>query len=426
MIKAQSLKGFRDFLPTQAKKRQFVIEKLKSIFRSFGYEPLETPALEYEEILLGKYGEEGDKLMYRFTDNGRRRVAMRYDQTVPLARVVALYEHILPKPFKRYQIQPVWRAEKPQKGRYREFLQCDVDAVNTTSPLSDAEILALVAKSFESLGFDFKIHINSRPVLYHIMREANLPEEKYPTVLSIIDKLDKQPIEHLDEELSHKGFGERFFTEKLQPLLTRRLDHFHNNQTTGDTNLDAIYTYALSCGIAPKHITFNPSIVRGLDYYTGIIFEVRSHAYRIGSLAGGGRYDKLISMFTGHEVPSVGVGFGFDRIIDAMEDLELFPQSVLFANSMVLVTIFSMDTLQTSFEITTHLRKEGISTEIYLGEIKDKNPLERQIKYALARNIPYVVIAGPEEIANNIVILKNLKTREQKQITISNLSNEII
>ncbi len=400
MIKTQTLKGFRDFLPQEAKKRQYVIDKLRRIFESFGFEPLETPTLEYEEVLAGKYGEEGEKLMYRFEDNGKRRVAMRYDQTVPLARVVAQYQDEFPTPFKRYQIQPVWRADKPQKGRYREFLQCDIDTVGATSLTVDSEIIAVIAQSLETLGFkDYRILINDRSVF------GNLPID---AIISI-DKLKKVGVEGVVKELEEKGFARKDL-ELIQ------------NATMTESTMEIIDNAKL-LGVNENNIFFEPTLARGLDYYTGMIVEVEIPSYASGSVAGGGRYDKLLGSFTGQQVPAVGVAFGFDRIIEAMTELNLFPEEVEQAKAKVLTTIFSDELKTKSIEVTAQLRRNHINAEVYLGEIKEKNPLEKQLKYALQKNIPYIIVIGPEEAEKNILNFKNMQTREQKQATLDEVIN---
>jgi histidyl-tRNA synthetase len=387
-IEPKTLKGFRDFLPDEARKRQYVINILKETFELFGFAPLETPALEYEEILTGKYGDEGDKLMYRFEDNGGRRVALRYDQTVPLSRVVAQYQNELTFPFKRYQIQPVWRAENTQKGRFREFLQCDVDIVGTTSPLADAEIVALVAKSLDRLGFPkFKILINDR---------ANFVGYA-PGIITSIDKLKKIGKEGVLQEMSDKG------------LPTESLDEILNKQMTA--RLSAIVTV-----LNDDRIVFDPTLARGLDYYTGLIMEVEIDGYTAGSVGGGGRYDDLIGMFAGRQIPAIGFAFGFDRLLDAMQTFDLFPKDLQTSN--VLVTIFNPELQEKSLAVCSQLRSNNINTEIYLDE---HAKMDKQLKYANQRNIPFVVIVGPDEVEKNVFQLKNMLTREQKEVSTDEL-----
>ncbi len=400
MLKPQTLKGFRDFLPEEARKRQYVIVTWQKVFELFGFEPLETPTLEYEEILTGKYGEEGDKLMYRFEDHGKRRVAMRYDQTVPLARVVAQHgasrspqgQPLLPFPFKRYQIQPVWRADNTQRGRFREFVQCDIDTVGTESALADAEILQVVERAYEALGFkDFVILLNDRKNFAGID----------PKAIAIIDKLKKIGPEAVEQELQQKGLDPNLLTEVRSKKQTQ--------------NLQNIIKQADS-----RRTVYEPTLARGLDYYTGLIFEVEIADYPVGSVCGGGRYDNLIGMFAERRLPAVGCAFGFDRTLDAMDELKLFPEDL--RTTMVLVTVFSPNLLANSLSTTEFLREKGVNTELYLDpEVK----MEKQLKYANQKAIPYVIIIGENEAAKNLVSLKDMRTGEQKQLNLSQLSDAL-
>lgn len=393
MIKAQTLKGFRDFLPKEARKRQYVIDTLKKVFESYGFEPLETPALEYEEVLLGKYGEEGDKLMYRFEDNGKRRVALRYDQTVPLARVVAQYGNKLPMPFKRYQIQNVFRAENTQKGRYREFLQCDIDTVGANSSLADAEVIAVAAKSLEALGFtNYKILINDRSNFEGISKQD----------IIALDKLKKIGKEEVSKLLSDPSI----------------LDRIQTKQPT--ENIAIILSLLPKLGVEPLKCEFSPTLARGLDYYTSLIFEIEIEGYAAGSVCGGGRYDDLIGMFAGRNIPAVGFAFGFDRVMEAMEELNLFPQEL--TGTKVLVTVFSKELAKKSMEICSQLRSNNINCELYLDE---NAKLEKQLKYADQKQIPYVLVIGPEEAEKDVINLKDMKTREQKTLSINDASEEL-
>lgn len=388
MDKLQTLKGFRDFLPEEARKRQFVIDILKRVFESFGFEPLETPALEYAEVLLGKYGEEADRLLYTFIDRGGRKVGMRYDQTVPLSRVAAQYQNTLAFPFKRYQIQPVWRAENTQKGRYREFLQCDIDIVGTESFLADAEVLTLIATAFAKLGFpDFKILVNDRRIFEGLKSDA----------IIAIDKLKKIGPEGVKKELQEKGYDPNLLAQIQEKKPT--------------DSLVKILDTAVSLGVPENQLAFDPTLARGLDYYTGMILEVEIESYSAGSVLGGGRYDNLVGMFAGRQIPAVGVAFGFDRIIGAMEEKNLF--SELTSGTKALVTIFSPELLDASVSIYDELRQKNIPVQLYLDE---KVRMDKQLKYADQKDIPYAIIIGPEEKEKNTVVLKNLKTREQRQI----------
>jgi histidyl-tRNA synthetase len=405
MINLQTLKGFRDFLPKEAKKRQYVINILKKVFESYGFEPLETPALEYEEILLGKYGDEGDKLMYRFEDNGKRKVALRYDQTVPLARVVAQYQNELPMPFKRYQIQNVWRAENTQKGRYREFLQCDIDTVGASSSLSDAEIIEIAASSLRALGFkNFKILINDRENLKFKTNGIALSQDRNILAVRAIDKLKKIGRDGVYKELEANNFSKEETEGILQTCENTKLT----------PRLTEIFSLLKKLGIPETQYEFSPTLARGLDYYTGLILEIEAEGYTAGSLGGGGRYDNLIGMFAGKQIPAVGFAFGFDRLMEAVEQLKLFPADLQITK--VLVTIFSPELLNKSIEVCGILSDKNINQELYV----DQNAkMEKQLKYADRKQIPYVLIIGPNEAKNNTVTLKNLKTREQKTLPLN-------
>ncbi|MBI2613293.1 MAG: histidine--tRNA ligase [Candidatus Levybacteria bacterium] len=403
MIKPQTLKGFRDFLPQEARKRQFVINTLKKVFESYGFEPLETPSLEYEEILLGKYGDEGDKLMYRFVDNGKRKVALRYDQTVPLARVVAQYgsassPQVLPMPFKRYQIQNVWRAENTQKGRYREFLQCDADIVGMSTSLADAEILSLVLEIYKNLKLDVTIKINDRTNFENLNKK----------IIAAIDKLEKVGESTVLSEMVEKGMTSDDAKLALTTLQEKPITE----------NIKPILKYLKMMGQDVSKVKYEPTLARGLDYYTGIIFEtvVKNSA---GSICSGGRYDNLIGMF-GNNQPAIGFGLGFDRTIELLEENGLLPD--LKAPVKVLVTVFSENLIQKSLEIINFLDENKIPCELWLDP---NSKMEKQLKYADQKGIPFVVIIGPDEAAKNMVTLKNMKTRSQKTIAEKNIFNEI-
>lgn len=395
-IEPRTLKGFRDFLPKEARKRQYVIEILRKVFESYGFEPLETPTLEYEDILMGKYGEEGDKLMYRFEDNGQRRVAMRYDQTVPLARVVAQYQNELPFPFKRYQIQNVWRADNTQKGRFREFLQCDIDIVGMGSGFigTDAEILAVVNSSLQKLGFtDYKILINDR---------TNF-DGLDPKAVAVIDKLEKISEDGVRQELQAKGFDPNVLEQIKQKAPTERIQIIlNNNDFTG------------------PNVEYSPTLARGLNYYTGIIIEVKVEGFDAGSIGGGGRYDGLIGMFANQDVPAVGFAFGFDRLMEAMDEKVLFPQNLSTVKVLVAVEFSELE--NTSYKISDMLRANNTNVETYLN---NQASLEKQFKYAEKKGIPYVVIPLNETEVE-------LRTKNQageivkKTISLNNLPDAIV
>ncbi len=410
-MSAQTLKGFRDFLPRDVRKRNFVLNTLKEVFNSYGFDPLETPVLEYEDVLTGKYGEEGDKLMYKFEDNGGRRVAMRYDQTVPLARVIAQYSNDLPLPFKRYQIQNVYRAENTQRGRYREFLQVDADIIGASSALADAELIALAVTSYKKLGFEnFKVLINDREVLKveqtkisPFVKEGYGPKELAEMDLIVaraVDKLDKIGEERVISEIAEKtAYNKEQAKDWLYVLKKKDMT----------PNLKKIFEILKEMEIDEKYYQFYPILARGLDYYTNAIFEVITPSYK-GSLGGGGRYDKLIGMFAEKQVSAVGFAFGFDRTMEAMEEAKLFPDDL--GGTEILVT----NRHHKSFKIAQEIRNKGIPVELYI----DDKEIDKQLKYADKKGIPFVILIDSDQI-----ILKNMKTGEKKAITLESLPNAI-
>lgn len=394
----QTLKGFRDFTGTEARKRLWLIAKIRSVMERFGFEPLETPALEYESLLMGKYGDEADKLIYSFEDKGKRRVALRYDQTVPTARIMAQYRD-LPLPFKRYQIQPVWRADKPQQGRYREFLQCDADIIGSSSELADAEIIALYISIYTEIGVkSLQVKVNDRASLIQTLLNCGIQETMIPAVIQTIDKLDKKSQEEVRAELIQKGI--------LADNVEKVFDSL--NEQKEPESITKLRTLLTAYGIDNEQIIYSPSLARGLDYYTGIIFEGVILEYTVGSVGGGGRYDKLLNELVGVDLPAAGFGLGFDRTLEAAEQLGLIPS--FDASAEVLVTIFSPELTEESIKATSELRKNGIRTTLYPDE---KKALDKQLKYANRMLIPYVLIIGPEEKEKNQVKLKNMKTGEQ-------------
>ena len=395
-IKAQTLKGFRDFLPEQANIRKFVLDKITETFRAFGFEPLETPALEYAEILKGKYGEE-EKLIYEFKTKGGDDVALRYDQTVPLARVVASYPD-LPKPFKRYQIQPVWRGENTQKGRYREFLQCDADVIGSSSPLCDAEILNLVLVIYQKLGLDITIKINDRNNLEGL-------DKKY---ISAIDKLEKIGESEVLAEMVNKGMEQNEAQEALRQLQNKPLTE----------NLSQILAFLKMLGADMNKIKYEPTLARGLNYYTGMIFETVAEG-STGSICSGGRWDKMVGNFSNLDLPAVGFGLGFDRTVEVLQTSGLIPN--IISSAKVLVTIFTKDLEQKSIEICSKLRSNNINTELWLDP---ESKLDKQLKYADQKQIPYVIIIGPNEAQENKVTLKDLKNKTQKTLTLDKVIDE--
>jgi len=400
-----TLKGFRDLLPAQATIRKQVKETLVNVFESFGYEPLETPTLEQQSLLLGKYGDEADKLVYKFEDNGKRKVGLRYDLTVPLARVVSQYKNDLPLPFKRYQIQNVFRADKPSKGRYREFTQCDIDIVGNTSPLADAEIVALIEKSLQKLNFsEFTIRINSRQVLFNVMEKAGVSKDKTLSVIQSIDKLDKKTQEEVEVELAEKGIANGTIRNIFSSLKSAKPDEYLEQVIAAFDNLK----------IQKSSWKFDPTLARGLDYYTGPIFETVVTKPQIGSITGGGRYDKLMNSLGSTDLPAVGTTIGLDRVVDVIIDQNLWPESAK-STAQVFVSIFDPSFEEYSLKIASELREQGINTETYLNS---KEKLSNQLKYADRKNIPYAIIAGSDEVNKQKITVKNLCTGEQKILTL--------
>lgn len=408
--KFSTLKGFRDLLPQDVENRQYVLKILRKAFKRFGYEPLETPALEYQDVLLGKYGDEADKLIYKFTDKGKRKIGLRYDQTVPTARVLATY-HDIPKPFRRYQIQPVWRAEKPQKGRYREFLQCDADIFGSKSPIADAEIIALASYSFRKLNFkNFKVFVNDRNILFNLLNKVGIDKEKQLSVIQTIDKLDKKTKDYIEEELKGKGIKESQIKNLFEEI----------EKADPTDTLTQIIGYAKKMGVRENEIEFRPFLARGLDYYTSTIFEFSIEGSEVGSIAGGGRFDNLIEKLGGPSIPAVGISYGFDRIMLALEKHNLLPKEK--SPVSVLVTVFSEETVGKTFKILNSLRENKINSIIYPDE---HTKLNKQLKYADKKNIPFVLIIGDEEIKKNLVTLKNMDKKEQRTISLETAISNI-
>lgn len=392
IITPQTLKGFRDFLPQDALFRNATIKKIVEVFELFGFDPLETPALEYAETLLGKYGADADKLLYIFQDRGGRKVGLRYDQTVPLARVVAQYSNFISLPFKRYQIQPVWRAENTQKGRFREFLQCDIDIVGEAGLIADTEIIACVLSVAKEIGIpNPKILLNDRSVFKNLKIEF----------IRAIDKLKKIGHEGVIKDMVSNGADKNWATKFINSF----------NKTSPTPHITTIMKYLTSYGLKENvDVIFDPTLARGLDYYTSTIFELISENYTAGSLGGGGRYDKLIGQFTGKDIPAVGLAFGFDRIIDVLTQIT---NSKTKTSAVVLVTVFSKDLRDHSIALTTQFRNNKINAELWLNipESDLDYKLDKQLKYADKKGIPYAVIAGPQEVAKKVVKLKDLKAR---------------
>lgn len=406
----QTLKGFRDFLPEEKRKRDYVSSKMRAVFERHGFAPLETPTLEYASLLLGKYGDEADKLVYTFEDRGERRVGLRYDQTVPTARVLAQYQHALPRYFRRYQIQNVFRADKPQKGRYREFTQCDCDVFGSLSPIADAEVLAVYYAVFKDVGLEsIVIELNDRQTLIQTLQPFSTETVSVLSIIQSVDKLDKMSAEDVVQELVEKGLA--------QDAARGVISAIENAQPS--ENLARILGAAKNLGIPEKNLKFNPGIARGLDYYTGMIFEGRIPEYTVGSVGGGGRYDNLVRDLSGFEMPAVGFGIGFDRTVEAADQLGVIPSEG--QGTQVLVAVFSEDDLSASLEAARTLREAGVRVEVYPAIDK----LVKQFKLADQKKIPFVVVVGENERAAGKVAVKDMRSGEQELLQLSGLIERI-
>lgn len=426
-------KGTRDFLPRQMSIRTRVIDTLRRVFTRYGFDAVETPAFERIETLTGKYSDENDKLMYRIHKRGRNAqpgecdLGLRYDLTVPLARLVAMHPE-LRMPFKRYQIQPVWRADRPQKGRFREFYQCDVDILGTESTLADAECIAVIADSLKELGFkQYTVLLNDRRILSDFAQKAGAKTaQEEMSVLTAIDKLDKIGVARVQQELEDRGFQ----AEGLSPLWTLMASETNNEEclqqlatmvdergNEGIITLREIIENLANMGIPVSQVRIDPSLARGSDYYTGPVFELHVDEPKVGSLGGGGRYDKLIGSFSGRDIPAVGFSFGLERILVVMEELGMIEPSNTAAE--ILVTVFSDALRAESSRFANQLRAEGIPTDLYLGTGKFKS----QFKYANARGYPFMAVIGPDEKDASKVAIKNLETGEQNLLEQKNAAS---
>ena len=424
LIKPSVPRGMRDILPEQMIRRQYVIDVIRDVFEEFGFEPLQTPALELSEVLTGKYGPDAEKLIYQAGHaGGREDLSLRYDLSVPLCRVVAMHPQ-LPKPFKRYQIDPVWRAERPQKGRYRQFFQCDADTVGTESMLADAENVTLIYQVLTRLGFEqFKININDRKLITGIGQFAGVPDAQLGGLYRSIDKLDKIGLAGVRNELAENQIPEPVI-EKLLPLLQIEGDpatvlnalseQLSDSEVAreGITELEELNGYLTTLGVPDEFYRVNVSMVRGLEYYTGPIYETVVEEPKIGSITGGGRYDELIGSFSRQGYPATGTSFGIERIIDVMEEFDMFPAAVGKTVTQVLVTVFDAGLVQESLKLATLLRQDGIRTEVYCRSTR----LSTQIKYADTKGIPYAVILGSDEVEAGTVAIRDLASREQQVV----------
>ncbi len=509
--KTNPARGMRDFLPSDVRKRNYVINIIKEVYESYGFEPLETPSVENLETLTGKYGEEGNQLIFKILKRGEKLqeelnagqiknenelsdLALRYDLTVPLARVVANHKNDLPKFFKRYQIQPVWRADRPARGRYREFYQCDVDAIGSSSMMVEAELISAVCEILERFGFkDFTIRINHREILFALLRSSGIPEEKHFDALVALDKIDKIGRIGVENELAERGISDtankrlitamEFFIkdisvksltgkEKLEVLELLKLDnkvesekyktleslrssfkeHGKSDEETIETVVKEITDFIATGnafieinsllvddekGLAAKsqleriwkfsmlrysglRIKFDPSLARGLSYYTGAIFEINV-GKEIGSIGGGGRYDGLIGMFGKEQIPACGFSLGLERILVVMEERGMFPPELSDSSADVMVTIWNEDAIGESLKLAAELRSQNLRVLVY----PEADKLGKQFKYADSIKIPFVCVLGESELADNKVTLKNLSTGEQETVAREDISGKI-
>uniref|UniRef100_A0A831X1W8 Histidine--tRNA ligase n=1 Tax=Thermorudis peleae TaxID=1382356 RepID=A0A831X1W8_9BACT len=428
----QVLRGMRDFLPQQMLLRQEIVDRFKAVFERFGFEPIDTPLLEYYEVLAGKYGEEGEKLMYHFQDHGGREVGLRYDLTVPLARFVAAHRHELTFPFKRYHIGPVFRAERPQRGRYRQFWQCDVDTVGTRSMLADAEVLLVWIEALASVNIpNVVVQVNHRKLLQALASHAGVPAEQALTVYRAIDKLEKIGPEGVREELLRHGVSEPAAQGVLGlvqlrgepgPVLAEVRQRLAGDPQAMEAvaELEELFRYLGLLGADPRRYALNLALARGLDYYTGPVFEAVVEEPAIGSLGGAGRYDGLIGMFLGEDIPATGGSLGLERVVEVVQELQLLhaPSTV----TQALVTVFDDESWGVALGLVQELRAGGVAAEVYLGERRD---LRRQVQYADRKGVPLVLFCGPDELAAGVVTIRELASGEQHRVARADLVSEV-
>ena len=439
-------KGTRDFSPAEMMRRTYIFESIKSVFRTYGFAPLETPAMENLSTLLGKYGDEGDKLLFKILNSGdyganlneeQLRQAsqicekgLRYDLTVPFARYVVQHQNEISFPFKRYQVQPVWRADRPQKGRYREFYQCDVDVIGSRSLLNEVELIEIVERVFSKLGINVVLKMNNRKILYGIA-EAIGHADKMMDITVAIDKLEKIGLDNVKAELATRGL-EQEAIDKLQPILElsgsnaeklaklREVIGVSETGIKGIEEMTEIFGYVERLGLQLP-IELDLSLARGLNYYTGAIFEVKALDYAIGSICGGGRYDDLTGIFGLPNTSGVGISFGADRIYDVMVGLDLFPEEVNFTTKVMFVNLGAEEQFA-SMQIIRSMRDAGIAAEIYPEAAK----MKKQMEYANRRMIPYVVIIGSNELAERKATVKNMRTGEHQSLEFDAIAEQLI
>lgn len=453
MSKPTIPQGTRDFNATIVQKRNYIFNTIRTVFELYGFEPLETPAMENLETLMGKYGEEGDKLIFKILNNGLDNPskkeqllldfdkilsgknnkgiterALRYDLTIPFARYVAMNYGALTMPYKRYQIQPVWRADRPQKGRYREFYQCDADVVGSNSTFNEIELTSLYATVFTRLNLPVNIHINSRKILAGLADICGGSNQLIP-ITTAIDKLDKIGLEKVKEELVARGLSieqiniiEQYLlisgSNELKLAQLKKLLGNNENGVAGIEEIEQVLNYSIELGNC--NLVADLTLARGLNYYTGIIFEVKAIGVQMGSIGGGGRYNDLTGLFDVPNVPGVGISFGVDRIYDVLEELKLFPEAIQRGTKILFFNLGKAES-QKAFELMQQLRQTGIASELFHEQTK----LDKQFKYAEKKKIPFIIIIGTKELEEGSCNIKNLATGEQKTIPQLQLLQEL-
>lgn len=462
MSKPSIPQGTRDFSPAEVRKRQFIFNTLQRIFEQYGFQPLETPAMENLVTLTGKYGEEGDRLIFKILNNGLHEKkeadkeklnsewnklldksysspvvterALRYDLTIPFARYVVMHQNELAFPFRRYQMQPVWRADRPQRGRYREFWQCDADVVGSTSLINEAELLCIYREAFHQLGLSQVIvKINSRKLLAAIAELCNAAD-KMTDITIALDKIDKIGWDGVANELIQRGISEDgiITIEKVISITGSNKDKLASLETimaASETGMQGIselkqtlaYHQELANSNWTSSVEIDISLARGLNYYTGVIVEVITNAVKMGSIGGGGRYDDLTGLFGLKNLSGVGVSFGIDRIYDVMEELDIFPKELVTGTKVMLIN-FGGDNERYALQALSQLRKAGIAAEIY----PDASKFDKQMKYANKRTIPFVIIPGDDEREKNMLSLKDFNTGAQQTLSITDCISKLI
>jgi histidyl-tRNA synthetase len=448
MSKPSLPQGTRDFGPDVVRKRNYILNTIKNVFELYGFQPLETPAMENLDTLMGKYGDEGDKLIFKILNNGldnkdkEKQIredfekvlegknvkgiterALKYDLTIPFARYVAMNHSQLTFPYKRYQIQPVWRADRPQRGRYREFYQCDADVVGSNALLNEVELANIYATVFEKLNIPVEIKINSRNILT-ALAEICGGADKLTDITVTIDKLDKVGLDKVKEELTQRGLTkeqiiaiEKYLTisgnnnEKLSGLK-----NIFGDNATSNKGIEELSYVIDQLASQNTKLVFDPTLARGLNYYTGSIFEIKAKDVQIGSIGGGGRYDDLTGLFGVPNIPGVGISFGVDRIYDVMEELKLFPDEI-HVGTQVLFFNLGVAESKTAFSLMQQLRNKGIRCELF----HEQSKFDKQFKYAEKKNIPYILIIGEKEMADKTCTIKTLSTGQQETISTNNL-----